>query len=175
MVLDKPSGLLTLWGGSGLNLDMMNQREFRNALGHFATGITVVTMREGDTVHGITVNAFMSVSLDHPLVAVSIDRQATAHQTLNKTNRYGVSMLGSDQEHLSNHFANRFAAEVVEPFIEVDGFPLVNGALAHLICDIEVAHEVGDHTIFIGQVKHIAVNDKKPLLYYQGKYVGLGD
>lgn len=155
---------------------MINQHEFRNTLGHFATGITVVTMREGDILRGITVNAFMSVSLDPPLVAISIDRQATAHQTLSRTNCYGVSMLGSDQEHLSNHFANRHAAtEVIKPFIEVDGFPLVNGALAHLICDIEGAHEAGDHTIFIGQVKYVAVKDKKPLLYYQGAYAALED
>jgi flavin reductase (DIM6/NTAB) family NADH-FMN oxidoreductase RutF len=166
---------LTQWGGAGLNLDMIDPREFRNVLGRFATGITVVTMRKGDSVHGITVNAFMAVSLEPPLVAVSIDRHANAHQTLLETDRYGVSVLGSNQEHLSKHFASSPAAEIVEPFIEVNGFPLINGALAHIICDTKAAHEAGDHTIFIGRVGYVAHNDKEPLLYYRGQYLSFVD
>ena len=149
---------------------MIDPREFRNTLGRFATGITVVSMRADEAVYGITVNAFMSVSLDPPLVAICIDRRASAHQTLLESDHYGVSILRHDQEPLSNYFAGRPTPGVEDPFIEVKGFPLVEGALGHLICHIADVHEAGDHTLFIGRVEHLAYRDGTPLLYYQGKY-----
>ena len=149
---------------------MIEPREFRNALGRFATGVSIVTMCEGDATHGLTVNAFMSASLAPPLVAIGIDRQANAHQTLLAGDRYGVSILRNDQESLSDHFAGRPTPGVEEPFVEVDGFPLLKGALVHLICRIVAAHETGDHTLFVGCVEYLDYGEGAPLLYYAGQY-----
>lgn len=154
---------------------MIDPRTFRTTLGRFATGITVVSMRQGGEIHGITVNAFLSVSLVPPLVAVCIDRRANAHQTLLETERYGVSVLRHDQRELSNHFAGRPVGQVPEPFTELAGFPVIEGALAQLVCRTVDAHEAGDHTLFIGRVEALTNEDGKPLLYYAGQYAIVGE
>ncbi|MDZ7705309.1 MAG: flavin reductase family protein [Trueperaceae bacterium] len=147
-----------------------SSRDFRNTLGRFATGVTVVTMQQGDEVFGITVSAFMSVSLEPPLVLVSIDKKARAHPTLLEAERYGVSILSASQQALSNHFAGMEVDGLEPPYQHIDGFPLLEGAVGHLVCRVVDRHEAGDHTLFIGQVEHLAYEDKKPLLYYTGKY-----
>ena len=158
------------------DLRPIDPREFRNALGRFATGITVVTMLEdedrdgiGDRRRGITVNAFLSVSLDPPLVAISIDRRANAHATLLEADRYGVSVLRAGQEALSNQFAGR-PTDIPDPFGELAGLPVIDGALVQIACRIHAAHEAGDHTLFVGRVEALRYGDGAPLLYYQGKY-----
>lgn len=147
-----------------------SSRDFRNTLGRFATGVTVVTMQQGDEVFGITVNAFMSVSLEPPLVLVSIGKKARAHATLLDAERYGVSVLSDSQQALSNHFAGMEVDGLEPPYQYVDGFPLLEGAVGQLVCRIVDRHEAGDHTLFIGQVEHLAYEDDEPLLYYKGKY-----
>ncbi len=154
---------------------MIDSREFRTTLGRFATGITVVTIRLGEEVHGITVNAFTSVSLEPPLVLVSIDRKARANALLRQSGRYGVSILGHDQHRHSNHFAGRVQLEDQIDLVEVEGMPLVKGALAHLICRVLQTVEAGDHSLFIGEVEHLAHREGKPLLYYAGRYAHLSD
>ena len=149
---------------------MIDPREFRTTLGHFATGVTVVTMLHGEKVNGITVNAFMSVSLKPPLVAIAIDKRANAHQTLLESERFGVSILREDQELLSNYFAG-YPTDVVPEFIEADGMPLVAGALGQIVARITAQHEAGDHTIFIGHVEHLAYAAGRPLLYHRGSYI----
>ena len=148
---------------------MIDPREFRTTLGRFATGVTVVTMCQDDAVYGITVNAFMSVSLKPPLVAVAIDKRANAHQTLLEVDRFAVSMLREDQEALSNLFAG-YPSDAVAEYVDVDGMPLLDGSLGQLVARITAAHEAGDHTIFVGQVEHLAYESGDPLLYYQGAY-----
>ena len=150
----------------------VDPREFRNTLGRFATGVTVVTMVDGSDVHGITVNAFMSVSLKPPLVLISIDARANAHATLMEGKRYGVSVLRHDQDALSNHFAG--APGDVEPrFVDLDGLPVIDGAIAQIACTIEDRVDAGDHTLFVGRVDALTQNDGDPLLYYQGSYGAL--
>ena len=148
---------------------MIDPREFRTTLGHFATGVTVVTMLRRDTADGITVNAFMSVSLKPPLVAIAIDKRANAHQTLLESARFGVSILREDQEGMSNYFAG-YPVDTRPDFVEVDGMPLLAGALGHLVARITAQHEAGDHTIFVGHVEHLAYESGRPLLYYRGRY-----
>jgi flavin reductase (DIM6/NTAB) family NADH-FMN oxidoreductase RutF len=126
-------------------------------------------MCQDDAVYGITVNAFMSVSLKPPLVAVAIDKRANAHQTLLEVDRFAVSMLREDQEALSNLFAG-YPSDAVAEYVDVDGMPLLDGALGQLVARITAAHEAGDHTIFVGQVEHLAYESGDPLLYYQGAY-----
>lgn len=148
---------------------MIDPREFRTTLGHFATGVTVVTMQRENEAYGITVNAFMSVSLKPPLVAIAIDERANAHPTLLESDRFGVSILSEHQEEISNLFAG-YPTDAVAEFVEVDGVPLIDGAIGHLVCRITAQHEAGDHTIFVGRVEHLAYEQGNPLLYYRGKY-----
>lgn len=145
--------------------------EFRNTLGRFATGVTVITVPQGEEVRGITVNAFMSVSLEPPLVLVSIDKKANTHALLAASERYGVSILSEQQEAMSNLFAGRPDESIEVHYEHVDGFPLIHGALAHLVCRKVEAHEAGDHTLYIGEVEHLSYQgDGKPLLYFGGRY-----
>ncbi len=176
-----------------------DQRDFRQTMGRFATGITVVTMLGSEPegllgptpadvlpegmddaaqamsnhTYGLTVNAFMSVSLDPPLVAVSIDKNARAHATLLKAERFGISMLARDQQHLSDLFAGRPVKQRGDPYEEFASFPVVEGALAHIVCRSYQAVEMGDHTIFVGEVEALRARDGEPLLFYRGAYRAL--
>ena len=148
---------------------MIDTREFRATLGRFATGVTVVTMLRDGEPYGITVNAFMSVSLKPPLVAIAIDERANAHPTLLESDRFGVSILRHDQQGLSNLFAG-YPSEGSPEWVEIDGMPLLEGAIGHIVCRITAQHEAGDHTIFVGHVEHLAHEDDEPLLYFRGGY-----
>ncbi len=148
----------------------VDPRQFRNVLGRFATGVTVITTRHESQTHGMTANAFVSVSLEPPLVLVSVDNRAHLHRLLPLTRRYGVSVLAEDQEALSNHFAGRTAEGLHIPFITESGVPLLDGAVAHLIARVREAHPAGDHTLYVGQVEYMDWRDDKPLLFYAGQY-----
>lgn len=150
----------------------VSPRDFRAALGRFASGVTVVTVPEAGEragVRGVTANAFLSVSLRPPLVLVSIDQKARAHTALLSAARYGVSILAEHQGPLSNHFAG-FDENVTPTFTELGGLALVEGAVAHLVCRIVDRHRAGDHTLFIGEVETLATSEGAPLLYYRGQY-----
>lgn len=149
---------------------MIDPRDFRATLGRFATGVSVVTMRDAERTHGITVNAFLSVSLKPPLVAICIDQRSNAHQTLLESERYGVSVLRAEQEVLSDHFAGRPAGEIADPFEDFAGFPVIGGALAQLVCRIVDVHEAGDHTLFVGEAEALRYEEGTPLLYFEGQY-----
>lgn len=155
-------------------LDLTNPRDFRNTLGRFATGVTVVTTAAEGQVHGMTANAFMSVSLEPPLVLVSVDRKARTHAILEQTGRYGVSILTEEQQPYSQHFAGKPDPNLALNWEWVDGIPLLPGAVAHLVTTIVEAHPAGDHTLFIGRVEYIATGEGKPLLFFSGKYGALG-
>lgn len=145
-------------------------RQYRHALGRFASGVTVITTRFDDRPHGMTANAFLSVSLDPPLVLVSVDHRATMHRILRATGRYGVSVLAEGQENLSNHFAGRTIDGLHIRFVERLGVPLLEGALAYFVVEATDAHNAGDHTLYIGRVEHFEAREGKPLLFYRGEY-----
>ncbi|MEM7735249.1 MAG: flavin reductase family protein [Deinococcota bacterium] len=148
---------------------MSNPQDFRHALGRFATGVTVVTVQHEGTTRGITVSAFMSLSLEPPLVGVCIDKRAQAHAALLGTKQYGVSILRANQADVSTHFAGQPMLNE-DPFIDFNGLPVINNALAHISCQIDAQHDAGDHTFFVGNVQHLAWYDGEPLLYSQGSY-----
>ena len=147
-----------------------DSRQFRNALGRFASGVTVITAHHEDHPHGMTANAFVSVSLDPPLVLVSLDNRSYMHKILPSIGRYGVSVLAEDQEILSNHFAGRTVEGLHLRFITRDGVPLLDGAVAYFVVQVIDAHPAGDHTLYIGKVEHFEARDDRPLLFYSGKY-----
>jgi flavin reductase (DIM6/NTAB) family NADH-FMN oxidoreductase RutF len=145
-------------------------QSFRQTLGRFASGVTVVTMQEDGQVHGITVSAFLSVSLEPPLVLVSIDKKAHSHARIMNAERYGVSILAESQQTMSNHFANRDPNAVPE-FDRLHDFPVLKNALAQLLCKTVQKVDAGDHTLFIGQIEELSwQEDGKPLVYFHGGY-----
>ena len=148
---------------------MIDALAFRDTLGRFATGVTVVTMEEDGEARGITVNAFMSLSLDPPLVGVSIDRAAGAHATLQSGSCFGVSVLSADQAATSDYFAGR-ADLPVPSFVRLGDVPVVAGAIAHIACRTFERVPTGDHTLFVGEVEALAVAEGHPLVFFRGRY-----
>jgi flavin reductase (DIM6/NTAB) family NADH-FMN oxidoreductase RutF len=144
---------------------------FRRTLGMFATGVTVLTTRTGETVHGMTANAFMSVSLRPPLVLVSVDRRARMSNLLHEGTRMGVNVLEARQEALSDHFAGRAVEGTPEPRFElVHDTPLVEGAIAHLVTRVVRSYWGGDHSLFLAQVVYARYGEGEPLLFHGGRY-----
>jgi flavin reductase (DIM6/NTAB) family NADH-FMN oxidoreductase RutF len=144
-------------------------RNLRKVMGRFATGVTVVTTIHRDTIHGMTANAFLSVSLRPPLVLVSLGR-CRMSEMLPLTQRYGVSVLAHDQEHFAAHFAAQRTSPVLPEFVWHEGLPLLDGALAHLACRVVDIHPAGDHVLWIGEVEHLRHNEGEPLLFYTGRF-----
>jgi flavin reductase (DIM6/NTAB) family NADH-FMN oxidoreductase RutF len=150
--------------------------QFRQLLGRFATGVTVVTTRSPDgRLLGMTASSIASVSLLPPLLLVSVDRKHDMHDALAAATHFVVNILADDQE----AEARRFAATGPNRFDGVGyresrrGIPLLEGALAHIECAKQDAVAGGDHTVFFGLVIDGAVNDARPLLYYRGGYASL--
>lgn len=149
----------------------MDERLFRDAMGRFATGITVVSMYDDAKPIGMTVNAFMSVSLKPMLLAVSIGDHASMYHKLEIGKPFGVSMLRDSQKDLSLYFADQIdLPDHAFEFIDQSGVPVIKDALANVSCEVVDQFEAGDHIIFIGKVIDIHVNDGEPIIYYASKY-----
>jgi flavin reductase (DIM6/NTAB) family NADH-FMN oxidoreductase RutF len=156
--------------------------EFRQAVGQFATGVTVVTVeREPGLVHGMTASSFTSVSLDPLLVLVCIDQNARMLALVNEKKRFGVSVLRENQQAISEFFAQPEQSEGRESDLGVrfgwakDGIPILEDTLARLACTVVSSHVCGDHTVFIGKVESVEVNEGEPLLHFRGKYRKIGE
>lgn len=148
----------------------MDQQLFRKAMSMFATGITVVSIYDEKQPIGMTVNAFMSVSLDPMLIAVSIDESATMYDQLNEATNFGVSILNDKQEELSQYFARLKDTEEEVSFIDQNGVPVLKNSLATISCEVFQKVKAGDHLIYIAKVTDIAVNGGEPVLYFGSNY-----
>jgi flavin reductase (DIM6/NTAB) family NADH-FMN oxidoreductase RutF len=147
----------------------------RKTLGMFTTGVTVITTLKGEQVHGMTANAFMSVSLEPPLVLISVDRRTKLCGMLHEGMRYGVSVLCESQSALSDRFAGRPCEDCPSPrFDLVHLAPLVDGALAHFVARVERSYWGGDHSLFLGRVEYARHHAGTPLLFHGGRYERLG-
>ncbi len=149
---------------------------FRDLLGRFATGVTVLTTRDpAGRPMGMTASAVAAVSLDPPLVLVCVDRTRDIHDVLRAAPRFALNVLAADQE----RWSRRFAEEVTDRFADVavldgpHGLPLLAGAVAHIVCEAREAIAGGDHTIFLGLVAEGTARDGSPLIHYRGGYGGL--
>jgi flavin reductase (DIM6/NTAB) family NADH-FMN oxidoreductase RutF len=147
----------------------------RRTLGLFATGVTIITTRLGEQVHGMTANAFMSVSLEPPLVLISVDRRTKMCGVLHEGSTYGVSVLCEGQSMLSDRFAGRPGSEESEPRFElIHDTPLVGGALAGFVAKVVRSYWGGDHSLFLGRVEFARTGEGTPLLFHGGRYERLG-
>lgn len=148
-------------------------RDYRRALGQFATGVTVVTSRskKGRPI-GLTVNSFASVSLDPPLVLWSLSRQASDFSDFNTAGRFAINVLSAKQHHLSRQFSTTLANKFkhVEYEQAPDRSPLLKGATAHFICRTAAQFDGGDHVIILGEVEEYSWNDGEPLVFHSGRY-----
>lgn len=152
-----------------MNID---PREFRRTMGLFATGVTVITTRAGDIIHGMTANAVTSVSLDPLLVLFCVDNRARMAQIIPETGRFAINILSQRQEVISRHFSGRSVKGLEISFVEVDGVPTLSDNLATLICTVDRIYDGGDHRVIFGRVDALTreANDMAPLLYYAGTY-----
>jgi flavin reductase (DIM6/NTAB) family NADH-FMN oxidoreductase RutF len=156
----------------------VTQAEFRDTLGLFATGVTVVTTTVDDVLHGMTANAFASVSLDPLLVLVCVDRAAGMHALLERSRSFAVTVLAAEQEELSVHFASprrprghdQFDGVAFQP-APVSGAPVLSDGLAYVDCRVTQVHDAGDHSIFLGEVVDVGrCRGGEPLVWFRGRY-----
>lgn len=159
----------------------VTQADFRKAMGSFATGVTVITVDYEGEVHGMTANAFTSVSLDPLLVLVCVDHKARTHAHLHEKKRFGVNILAENQRVISEYYAlpapaHQNAERQARARFDrtKHGTPVLHGALAYLECRLHTAQDAGDHTIFIAEVEDVVVREGNPLLYFRGEYGGIG-
>lgn len=150
---------------------------FKQILGSFAAGVTVITTVGSDgTAYGLTATAFTSVSLEPPLILVCIDKRSESNTQIPASGKFAVSFLAEGQDALSNQFAksgiDKFAG--VATVTGALGVPYLRDALAILECTTVQAVDAGDHTVFIGQVEAGSATELSPLLYYRGQYRRLG-
>jgi flavin reductase len=150
-------------------------------MGCFATGVTIITVDLEGEVHGMTANAFASVSLDPPLVLVCVDHATRTHAHLHAKKRFGINVLGEDQRAISEYYAR---AERDHEHAETEAArfdrtkhrtPMLLGALAFLECRLNSAEVAGDHTIFIAEVEDVVVREGQALLFFRAKYRKVGE
>ena len=153
-----------------------DERCFRRALGRFATGVVVISTGSGERLHAMTANAFMSGSLEPPLIVVSVGRRARMHERLMDASLFGVSVLSHQQELHSRHFAGELQDCLAPRFAGVEGLPgvvLLEHAVARFAARVVDRHPCGDHTLFIGKVLVFSLDEQAPLVFFGGRYVSV--
>lgn len=158
---------------------VLEREALKGVLGSFTTGITIVTARLDGLLHGMTANAFSSVSLDPPLILLCVDHAARMHEFIAQSGAFAVNILSEEQEHLARQFARggrplegEFAAA---PYTTgVTGCPLLTGTVGFLECLLHDAFEGGDHTVYLGRVQSASASaERRPLLLHRGQYLTL--
>ena len=150
--------------------DAVTNQLFRQVMGRFATGVTVITTLVDDQVYGMTANAFMAGSLEPMLCVISINRSAHMHGRLLRSKQFGVSLLSEWQQHLSAHFGGRRVDKFRPEFRFLDTTPVLSGAIASMAAVVLNTAECGDHTLLIGRLTHMETAPGRPLLFYGGRY-----
>lgn len=159
----------------------MDAHQFKQAARRFASGVAVVTARRGREVHGITVSAFVTLSLEPVQVLVSINAGSRLHDMIQESQHFAVNVLREHQRHISHYFASAGRPGCIDEFPEigsralVTGAPVIDDCLAHFDCRLATIYPGGDHTIFIGLVVSAAGRAGEPLLYFDGDYRGVRD
>ena len=150
----------------------IDEFRFRQALGHFASGVTVVTTAHDGQLYGMTVSSFASLSLKPPLVLICIERILSTHTAIAASGQFAVNILERRQEHLSRRFAIREGDKFMGVAWHTSrfGLPVLEGALAIIECQLRDTFPGGDHSIFVGEVMDAEINQGSPLLYYRRGY-----
>lgn len=154
---------------------------FKQVMRHWASTVTIVTTRLDDQIYGLTATAFSSLSVQPPMVFVSIFRKTHTHPMIEQSGVFCVNFLAPEMTHLSDRFAGRYPNE--ERFAglsyrtEATGAPVLDDAIAYIDCRVVEGLVTGDHTIFVGQVESTDTQkvDQSPLIYFMGQYHRVGD
>ena len=154
----------------------IERNELRRVMGHFATGVTIITTVSKDGVpFGLTANAFTSVSLDPPLLLISVDKKAESFPHFEESKVFTVNILGDEQESLSRKFAvsggDKFQGVAYR--MGANGVAILEGTLAYLECKLYAVYDGGDHTLFLGEIEQAETREVKPLIFYRGGYRSL--
>lgn len=157
-------------------MSAIDQAHFRQVLGHFPTGVTVVSGLDGADPVGLAVGSFFSLSMDPPLVGFCVGRSSNSWSRMADAGSFCVNVLGADQEHVCRVFAtsgeDKFAS--IGWTKAESGAPLIDGVLAWIDCDTEAVHEGGDHYIVVGHVRGLDVgHEGEPLVFFRGGYANL--
>lgn len=149
----------------------VDAKHFKDAMSRFASGVTVVTVEQAGEVHGITVSGFISVSIEPPLILVSIDKRPGFHDVIGRADRFTVSVLAAGHLDVSNYYAGwRQPGQTVALDRTEHGGHVVPEALAWIECSVFNAVEAGDHTLFLGRVEALTTRDGEPLIYFRSRY-----
>ncbi|HEX7191204.1 MAG TPA: flavin reductase family protein [Thermoanaerobaculia bacterium] len=150
----------------------VDDAQFKLAMSHFPSGVTVVTTEQDGTPFGMTVAAFSSLSLHPPLVLVCIEKSVRTHEAIVTAGKFGVSILSDAQADVSNRFASRSEDKFsgIATHRGQSGVPLIDGAITTLECILTDRLPGGDHSIFVGEVVAIATGEGVPLVYYRSGY-----
>ena len=151
----------------------LDATQFRRAMGKFATGVTVVTFEHQGKPAGMTANAFMSLSVDPPMILVAARSQSRFAQSVASGDAFGVSFLDKEQEALSRHFGGQPNAALPDPFERIDGAPLLRAALVRIVARVAFFNDTATTEIYTAHVLHVHESDGPPLLFYTGKYKAL--
>jgi 3-hydroxy-9,10-secoandrosta-1,3,5(10)-triene-9,17-dione monooxygenase reductase component len=151
--------------------------QFREAIAHFATGVTVITTNHGEKKSGMTASAVSSLSLDPVLLLVCINNRLPAHEAIEGSRRFVVNVLGEDQQELALHFARPSADKFAEIALRTDQeLPVLDDAIAYFICDVHERFPGGDHSIFTGLVRECGAKPgRRPLLYFRSGFGSIRD
>lgn len=157
--------------------DEVTPESFRSIAGHFAAGVTVVSTTEAGTLYGTTVSAVSSLSLEPPMMLVCLNTASATHNALVRAGVFGISILASSQGAMAYHFGRRGGDKfaTVAHHFGAAGVPLLDGALATIVCEVESTVRGGTHTVFLGRVREAEAQQREPLAYYRGKVGRLAD
>lgn len=155
---------------------MITKEDFKKSMGHWASGVTIITYKEGESFSGLTASSFSSVSMDPFLILFCLNSNSAALEKISESKSFAVNFLSKEQEELSNFFATpntdrNSKIKEVGFFTEVTTSPMLNGSLSNLDCSLHSILDGGDHKIILGKVEFVTTDEtKKPLLYYFKKY-----
>ena len=158
-------------------LENVGERAFREAIGHFATGVTVITTMHEGAPAGMTASAVASLSVDPILLLVCINHRLPTHHAIDASQRFVVNVLGEGQGDLALHFAQPSADKFADVALRAGhDLPVLDRAIAYFVCDVHERFPGGDHSIFVGRVRACgAVPNRRPLVYYRSKFGSLQD
>jgi flavin reductase (DIM6/NTAB) family NADH-FMN oxidoreductase RutF len=155
----------------------IDPRTFRQTVGQFVTGVTVIAMEVDGSIRALTANSFTSLSLNPPLVLFCLGKGTKAGQLIHEVTEFSVNILSQDQQALSSYFAGAWRAESPPQFsfTRSEGGPRLDGSVAALGCHVDAVHEGGDHWIVVGQVISIHRSElpRAPLVFFGGRYSSL--
>lgn len=155
---------------------VIDSQQLRNVMGHFATGVTVITTKDKTgKPFGLTANAFTSLSLNPPLALICIDKKVQCYYCFDESKVFAANILNEGQEQLSR----RFATKGIEKFggikwhTGMNGLPLLDDAIGYIECEIVKSYDGGDHTVYVGEVVNATAAGDRPLVFFKGKYYRL--